>query len=334
MTAGKNWSIARSLHRPIGGGLMLTETSTWRRRTGFISSERPESTKPKNPSQKTDHDKPEQDAQRARHPVSTFDLRGLHRWLASASSELTLHLVLEVGGEQPSQAWLGLSAVGASEAHAGSRLRAASEELGEALDAWALYTDLPAAPPQYPPAGQLLCSAVPLTKPPTHSSPTPDALVQALTILDRRAEPLTLCIDIPAGGLPASLVQEIDRVYKTTSRRMAGPEMQIMALFGGLSAEDATLVENAQVLWSGLLGQQVRLHLHGSIPGPLLLQPLLDSLEDLLGVDLKLNDTETEIGPATPGITINPQGLLGTLTIGASQPATSGAPSPADDIPF
>ena len=334
MTAGKNWSIAHSIHRPLGGGVMLTELSSWRRRTGFISREKRASPKAANAPEKTAPDKSSHDEQSHRHVGSAFDLRGLHRWLACAPSELTLHLVLEVGGAQPSQAWLGLSAIGASEAHASARLHAASAELGEALDAWALYTDIPDEPPQYPPAGRLLRSLAPLTKPNPYSSPAPDALVEAMTVLDRRTAPLMLCIDIPAGGLPAGLVQEIARVHKHTSRRMAGPEMQIMALFGGISSEDMKLIENAKALWSGLLGQQVRLHLHGSIPGPLLLQPLLDALEELLGVDLTLSEAETEIGPTTPGITLNPQGLLGTLTIGASQSVTSSTAAHADDIPF
>ena len=313
---------------------MLTEVSTWRRRTGFISSKNPEASTAKDAPEKPEREASERDAPRPRHQGSAFDLRGLHRWLASAPSELTLHLVLEVGGGQPSQAWLGLSAVGASEAHASARLRAACAELGEALDAWALYTDIPSTPPSYPPAGQLLCAAAPITKPSPHRSPSSDSLVQALAILDRRTAPLTLCIDIPAGGLPASLVQEIDRVYKHTSRRMADPEMQLMVLFGGINTESMKLIENAQALWSGLLGQQVRLHLHGSIPGSLLLQPLLDALEILLGVDLTLSETEQEIGPATPGITLNPQGLLGTLTIGANQSDYSSTAPHADDIPF
>jgi hypothetical protein len=314
MTAGKNWSTALRAYRPIGGGVMLTEMSAWRRRTPFICT----------------------DEQASSVPLEAFDLHGLHRWLASAPAALTLHLVLEVGGGQPSQAWLGLSAVGASEPHVRAQLASASAELGEALDAWALYTDIPSTPPDYPSAGRKLCAAAAasLTKPSPYAAPPPELLLQALTILDRRASPLTLCIDIPAGGIPAGLVDEIERAYKHASRRMTSHDTHIMAMLSGIRPEGMALIAHAQSLWSGLIGQQVRLHLHGSIPGSLLLQPLLDALEVLLGVDLTLSSEEAEIGPATPGIDLDPQGLLGTITIGASKVVSRPPARRADDIPF
>jgi len=320
MTAGKNWSTVLRTYRPIGGGILLTELSTWRRRASFIGSDKPSS---------IGSDKPSSIA-----PLEAIDLHGLHRWLASAPSALTLHLVLEVGGGQPNQAWLGLSVVGASEAHVRTLLASASAELGEALDAWALYTDIPSTPPDYPSAGRKLCAAAPLTKLSPYSSPAPEQLLQALTMLDRRPVPLTLCIDIPAGGVSARLVAEIDRAYKHASRRMLSHDTHAAALFHGIRPGGMALIEHAHALWSGLLGKQVRLHLHGSVPGPLLLLPLLEALEALLGVDLTLSSEETEIGPTTPGIDLDPQGLLGAISIGASLPVSRATRQRVDDIPF
>lgn len=311
------WSPLRFSEPRISESLSLSRATAWRRRAGFI-----------------------EDGWSWGAEASTDQIGLLTRWLASAGSALTLRLVFKVGGPQRSVAWMGLAADGATPRDARQHLVEPASTLGEALDAWGLFEDLPGNGPRYVSAGRavVIQSALPSSDGDQECcGGGGSALLGALRTLARRRSPLSICLDIRGGDADPALFRELERVSAEAQLRADRAGRSIASFFDGTVESTTRLVRQVDELAAAATVGELSMRLHGDPPAALLRDQLLRALGADLGASLELEDKALE--PRLLGQPAPLAALLRSLSVGTAAPvhrrrATARRGADMDCIPF
>lgn len=251
----------------------------------------------------------------------------LSRWLALQGEDITVRLVFKVGGPQRTVAWLGLSADSATPDGARARLVPVAGDLGEALDAWALFEQLPSRGPRLARQGRRVERVAP---DPAEVAPKDGAccaevpgLLWTLKNLASRPTPFSVCLDARGGGQDAGLLTTLERLQAAADQRADSARSDFVSVMNGSARHQASLARKAEELADRGRRVPVEVRLHGALPHPLLLDELLRTLGEDLGdrASLAIGDTASE--SLSRGDLIDPRHFLGALSAGAPAPERS-----------
>ena len=287
------WSPPRLSVEGLGEGVLVSRATAWRRRVGVFEEGG------------------------LFGPGCSFgpvDLLG--RWLVSAGPAVTLRLVFKVGGAQRSVAWVGLAADGGTPRDARRRLFSPATDLGEALDSWGLFEELPGGGPRYPRAGRrvLLGPVLPCVEVDEDSCDRGAALQGALWALSHRPTPISLCVDVRGGNRDPALFGELDRLDARARFQADSAGREFVSWLDGSAQRAASVVGKVEELTEAALVGEVDIRLHGSPPGALLREQLLQSL----GWDLNAQPTlaDEALEPPLFGSSVPLSALLRWLAVG------------------
>lgn len=304
------WSPVHISHERVSKALFMTRAAVWRRRVGFI----------------------EASSSSEGLWASVEQTSHIVRWLASEGAGVTLRLVFKVGGAQRSVAWVGLAADSATERDARQRLAGPAEALGEALDAWGLFSEVPQAGPRYPARGRAVLIQPGSLGGGGELSPG-GAVVEALGPLSRRRTPMSLCMDLRGGQSSSKLLRDLRQINEDTRQRVS--RMSFSDYLDGSADETLSLHRATEELMDQALGCEVSIRVHGPAPGAILARQLLVALGSDLDREVSLSPVS---GPPNPqGELATVAGLLRSLWAGAEASTDQKPARPAslpDGIPF
>ena len=222
-------------------------------------------------------------------------LHPVREWMSTLESDLRLHLVIKVGGAHKSAVWLGVGAAGYRREVAESRAREVASDLGEALDAWELFQDVPSRGPQ------IRSKALGLTlpegsqgKPPLQQSRAQPALLGAMGQLAKRRTPLAISIEFRPRGGEASTVEELDRIrsrIRQSEQQRPDGDGFLFLLFDPVAEQTRALKARVRGLRQQATAGELRIRLHGQPPNRLLGGVLLRALERDLGLPVAFERT-------------------------------------------
>lgn len=263
------WSDPQRTIEPFGDALVF-RTMHWRC-ADWVEVEDPELTKP--------------------IPMSTL----MSRWLFRQDPAVRVSLGMRTGEAVPGTLFLGVGAVGVTQAIADELARRAATDIGEALDAFCLFTDeIQHILPTEPSTGELQAR---FGEPRCHVPATlHSGFVHAMELLRHSPGELGLRIDLRMDAVSADLVAGVESARRRLMRHSQRPEpTDILRLLSPDAGQLHHLEAKLEALAQTVRTATARVHLLGYRPG----STLLDGALGLLGQDLGYT-LETVDGPARP----------------------------------